>query len=235
MEYNIGSSKNDDDILTRASELGYEKVKNDYICEIPDNWDIVCGTKKIYFKDIRDELVKNGMFPSLVNDFYGGSNCIITDAYNIYLEIHDGDTTIRKPLFFGEIKKQGTNDKRLAEGKDKQAIGNVAPDRVAKNFQIAAVYSRACDSEFFPYNVFLHGCDFEKDLITSTTISKLIPFFGKLNRLSPFFNREMMVHLNTLTGGSCFYQGKEFTIEQLTEIVYKCCELGIKHYLKKFC
>ena len=138
---------------------------------------------------------------------------------------------IKYPLFIGEMKKQGTNDRRIKEGLKKQSIGNAGADRVSKNFKIAGAYCYLCDKDFFPYNVFLHGCDFSEETITKTTKSKLEPLFGKLNTLNPFFDKDIYWERS---GGSCFYQHEEFTYEQLYNICFKCCEVGINHYLERF-
>ena len=105
----------------------------------------------------------------------------------------------------------------MIEGKKKQAIGNAGPDRVAKNFEIAADYCFLCDKTFFPYNVFLHGCDFRESEITNTTKAKLHPFFGELNILNPYFDKDIFW---ARKGGSCFFQGNDYTYEQLYNICF---------------
>ncbi len=227
---NIPSSITDDKLLTEVTKNVCKIIKEKYICKIPDTWNFECGTKKILFKDIKSEMINEGISVSKAESYYGGNNTIETDAHIIYLIMVYDDKIIRKPIFMGEMKKQGTNDKRLMEGKKKQAIGNAGPDRVAKNFEISSDYCYLCDKDFFPYNVFLHGCDFKEGEITTTTKSKLQPFFGTLNKLNPYFDKDIFW---ARKGGSCFYQGENYTYEQLFNICYRCCEIGIKHYLSK--
>ena len=131
----------------------------------------------------------------------------------------------------GEMKKQGTNEKRMLEGKKKQSIGNAGPDRVAKNYVIASDFCYLCDKFFFPYNVFLHGCDFKENEITTTTKAKLQPFFGTLNNLNPYFDNDIWWGRK---GGSCFFQGDDYTYEQLYNICFQCCEIGILYYISKY-
>ena len=228
---NIPSSKRDDDLLTLVTERVYNAISNKYILSVPDTWRFECGSKAITFKDIKQKMVENGVPIDKANDYYGEDSSIETDAHIIYLTMKLGDKIVRNPIFIGEMKKQGTNDKRVMEGKKKQAIGNAAPDRVPKNYGISADYCVLCDEEFFPYNVFLHGCDFKEEEITKTIKAKLQPFFGKLNNLNPFFDKDIP---NARKGGSCFYQGGDFTYEQLYKICFDCCELGVKHYLSKY-
>ena len=230
---NIPSSKKDDDMLTAVTEDVANYIKDNFLCKIPDTWDIECGLKKLRFEDIKENLILNGLSIEKANEYYGGPSSIETDAHIIYITINYGDYIRKYPIFMGEMKKQGTNDIRIAEGKKKQAIGNAAPDRVAKNFCIAADYCFTCDKTFFPYNVFLHGCDFDDNTITTTTKAKLQPFFGKLNNFNPYFDKELIIFNSNLKGGSCFFQKDEYTYNQLYEICKKCCEEGIRHYLNK--
>lgn len=228
---NIPSSKTDDELLTVAAKNACEAIREKYLCSIPDTWNFECGTKKLSFKEIKAEMINEGIAASKADAYYGGNSSIETDAHVVYLVMSFEGRRIRKPIFMGEMKKQGTNDKRIMEGKKKQAIGNAGPDRVAKNFEIASDYCYLCDKEFFPYNVFLHGCDFKEEEITGTTKSKLQPFFGHLNTLNPYFDKDIFW---ARKGGSCFYQGKDYTYEQLYSLCYKCCEMGVTHYLSKY-
>lgn len=228
---NIPSSTLDDATLTTAAMNACESIREKYLCRIPDTWNFECGTKKITFKDIRDEMISEGINPDKAESYYGGPSSIETDAHIIYLTMNIDGKIVRKPIFMGEMKKQGTNDRRLMEGKKKQAIGNAGPDRVAKNFEIASDYCFLCDSRFFPYNVFLHGCDFKESEITTTTKAKLHPFFGTLNILNPYFDKDIPW---ARKGGSCFFQGEPYTYEQLYKVCFDCCEMGVSHYLEKY-
>ena len=232
--HTITSSKKDDDLLTLVSEDVCKGISNKYLCNLPDEWNIECGEKSIQYKDIRKLAIKNGLSRNKIEEYYSGNNRIDTDAHIIYLTIKSGENIIKKPIYIGEIKKQGTNDRRFEEGKDKQAIGNAACDRIPKNYLIAGDFCYLCDKELFPYTVYLHGCDFSDDYITSTTKSKLHPFFGELNKLNPFFNKDFLLYMNSKRGGSCFYQKDNFTYEQLYNICFECCEMCLKYYIDKY-
>ena len=61
------------------------------------------------------------------------------------------------PVLILEDKRQGTNDERLAEGKERQSTGN-AVERAAKNIRGAEMICAEVD--YFPYAIFASGCDF---------------------------------------------------------------------------
>lgn len=225
--------RKDDELLTKAVLDACTDIQNRYVCKIPDNWTIERGPANITYKNIVDRGIENGYSREFMEAQYGVNSSIVTDANIIYLVICNGDKREKKPLFIGEMKKQGTNDKRIAEGKKKQAKGNAAGDRACKNFQIAGDYCFCCDKEFFPYTIFFHGCDYDKRTIDKTTIGKLKPFFGDFNVLNPYFNKEGIA-FGKRFGGSCFYQKDPYSSDQLYDICYKCCEKGLKHYLKKY-
>lgn len=231
--FSITSSKNDDDLLTTVSENICRDLKDKYLSSLPETWNIECGNRKLNFDDIKTALVDSGLSENKASKYYGLASGIETDSHIIYLTIKKGYRIIKKPLFMGEMKKQGTNDRRLAEGKSKQAIGNAAGDRVAKNFLISSDYCYICDREFFPYNVYLHGCDFNDDM-TNTMKAKLTPLFGTLNRTNPWFDKDMLIYTAGHKGGSCFYQNNDFTYKQLYDLCYECCRIGIEHYLEKY-
>lgn len=230
---NITSSLNDDKLLTRATELAYVNITSDWLFKLPSNWNIICCGKKLMYSDIRKRMLERGYSKSSVFKYYNGDGGVECDSPIIYLTVKDSSygNVSSYPLFIGEIKKQGTNDRRVSEGKKKQAIGNAAPDRVAKNYEIFADFCYNCDCNFFPYNVFLHGCDFSDDEMTGTMRGKLSPFFGDLNVFNPYFDKDVRM---SLKGGCCYYQEEDFTVEQLYDYVYKCCEEGIKYFLCKF-
>lgn len=219
----------DDKRLDAIIRQVYKQFYADHILSLPSNFAIELDEEAIPFSEIRQKWESAGIPQSVCEEYYGGTNRIQTDCSMIVLTIRTDKHVERYPLFMAEIKKQGTNDKRLAEGKRKQSQGNAAGDRVAKNFHIAADY--CINEDFFPYTIFMHGFDFSETEITTTTLSKLKPFIGTLNELHPFFDKTIK---NRVKGGSCFYQGEDFTKEQIFKICYECCKIGIEYYIKKY-
>lgn len=228
---NIPSTRTDDILLTNVTKKVCDDIKDKYLLKIPDTWNFECGAQKITFKDIKEKMVDESISISKADSYYGCLSSIETDACVIFLTMFINGKLKRFPLFMGEMKKQGTNDQRLIEGKKKQSQGNAGTDRVSKNFLIASDYCYLTDKDFFPYNVFLHGCDFSESEITNTTKGKLQPLFGKLNILNPYFDKDIPW---ARKGGSCFYQGQDYSFEQLYKICFECCEKGIIHYITKY-
>lgn len=227
---NITTSKPDEVLLSSAAERAYNDFRNKYLYTLPSTWDIVMKKKKITFSMIRERMIESGYPVSDANMYYGQDSSIDSDAPIIYLTINNNGEVKLYPLYIGEIKKQGTNDRRLEEGEKRQGQGNATGDRVAKNYNIIADYCYLCNRTFFPYNVYLHGFDFSDSEITKTTKAKLEPFFGTLSKFNPYFHEICGSH----KGGSCFYQKDMFTPEQIYDNCYSCCQVGIEHYLKHF-
>lgn len=227
---NIPSSLKDDTLLTEVTEKVCSSIRDRHLPNLPDNWDIECTTKRISYDEIRQKVLENGLSVETADKYYGSKSSIITDAYIINIVVVEGEKRKYLPIFMGEMKKQGTNCDRMKEGKNKQAIGNAAGDRTAKNFEIAADYCYLTDKTLFPYNAFFHGCDFADEEISETTKGKLKPFFGELNVLNPYFDKDVWW---TRKGGSCFYQSEDYTFEQLYDICHACCEIGVDYYKSK--
>lgn len=215
--------------LNDAVEMAVKSIRNKYICLIPDEWDIRISDKKIPFSAIKDKMQEIGLSKVKSEMYYGLDSSIIVDVKIVELTINDGGNVKSYPLFIGEDKKQGTNDKRIFEGKSRQAIGN-AVERAAKNYIIVADYCFLYDRNFFPYVIFAHGCDFGDDM-TKTMKAKLMPYIGEINKINPYFDSEIWW---ARKGGTCFCQNDMFTTENMYKICYEVCKIGIEHYLKRF-
>ena len=230
------NSLKDDELITKVSEDVVRKLFTKFICKLPSNWTLKCSRESIRYADIRKKLLKAGMKQEVIDRYYGGkceNSSIKTDCHIIHISAteENGEETLY-PIYMGEIKHQGTNDKRIAEGKEKQAQGNAGCERIHKNFHVACDY--CVGEDLFPYNVFLYGYDFSEEEITSTTVSKIQPFFGTLNELHPFFDKEFSKIAGRPVGGSLFTSGQRFTYEFLFKECYDCCEIGINYYLEKY-
>ena len=232
MEVTITSSIVDDTSLTSATMLAFDNIREKYIFKLKNGCDIcVEESKRLFYDDIRDSLIENKKISvGKADSYFGSGSSIVSDAPIIYLVNSKDGRKKKYPLFIGEIKKQGTNDERMAKGLKKQAIGNAGSDRIWKNYMIFAEYCNCIDSNFFPYIVFLHGCDFSPLTMDKSTIGKIYPLFGNINTMNPFFDNEM----RGFHGGCCYCQKDTFNIGALYDIIYECCEIGIKYYIDKY-
>lgn len=75
------------------------------------------------------------------------------------LSMLDHEGTAR-PILITEVKNQGTNDLRLAEGKPRQAKGN-AIERLGKN--VIGFRTAMMSEAIVPFVCFGYGCDFAED------------------------------------------------------------------------
>jgi type II restriction enzyme len=119
------------------------------------------------------------------------STFITPDGGFIWVEI-DGAKYF---ILICEEKNQGTNDKRLLEGKKRQALGN-AVERLGKNYNaLDLLFSK---EDILPFVTFLQGCDFhQSETITDRVITifkgleknKINLYKDVLNRAGSYFVR----------------------------------------------
>lgn len=127
------------------------------------------------------------------------------------------------PILISEMKRQGTNDERLKEGKEKQASGN-AIERLGKNvIGIKVLYEQ---DSILPFICFFWGCD-----CLDGTVQ------GKLYTLNSFYDINIFY-----TGAENIYN-KPFTIltkpdgpfskTELVQYLLKITENSIKYFEEK--
>lgn len=141
----------------------------------------------------------------------------------------------KKYILVSEQKRQGTNDKRFAEGKEEQAQGN-AIERLGKNIDACDVLFK--DEDIYPFVVFMQGCDFQED---SSIVDRAKTLFN--------FQTPNEIHLewkqigkHLWTGGSYFIRGhsiqeetgtSDWSTEEMFEIMYEIAEKSVNYYIKK--
>lgn len=84
------------------------------------------------------------------------------------------------PILITEVKNQGTNDVRAAEGLKKQAMGN-AIERLGKN--VIGFRAMMLDEGIIPFVCFGYGWDFQDGSSILDRV-KTIAMFGELNRVN---------------------------------------------------
>lgn len=205
-------SKGQEKEIITALNMVIEKLKTNFP-KINLKWE-----QKLMLKDIVAHLKKS--FPE-VEFFYNFDSSFITPDGG-FLRIVDTDG-IAYPVLISEVKNQGTNDKRLQEGKSKQALGN-AIERLGKN--VIGLRTYLLTENIFPFVCFGYGCDFEP---SSSILDRVVTIcmFGKLNKTylynQSIFNR-----------GSYYFREEHWKISEMVEIMYDICEASIYYYFSKY-
>lgn len=137
-----------------------------------------------------------------------------------------GDESFRKVILISEMKHQGTNDKRVKEGKKRQATGN-AIERFGKN--LAAIRAFTNYERITPFVLFAWGEDFTNSL---TVRSKLVAMneFYPLNKTYVQKTDGDNNH-RTFAPISMYYQKEQWETERLYGLLLDVAETAIRTYL----
>lgn len=151
------------------------------------------------------------------------------DGGVIWLKKDDGTEPDRLVLV-SEIKKQGTNVERIAEGKGRQAQGN-AIERLGKNLiRIKAMMNH---EPITPFVCFGWGCDFKGNYTNSDFVMSKISMmneFYKLNKLY-VYKRDGDSDKNRYSPVSMFFREKQWTQKEMYGILKEVGEDAIRYYL----
>jgi type II restriction enzyme len=139
-------------------------------------------------------------------------------------------------ILISEQKKQGTNDERIMEVKEKQATGN-AIERLGKN--VFAFETLFGDEDIFPFVVFIQGCDFCEEESTIPDRVRTIMRFQDVNKINLYW-RQISKH--QFFAGSYFMRGhsmyeapstSDWTYQEMYDICIEIAEKSIRYYLQK--
>jgi type II restriction enzyme len=216
------SSKYQEKDMTKAVKSTLDWVEETY----PDQ---ECGwCKKLQLKTIYKILREQYNVTSYLEGVKK-TTFITPDGGFIYVVING----IKYYLLIGEQKTQGTNDKRLSEGKKKQALGN-AVERLGKNYNGLDLLFKKED--IIPFVAFLQGCDFHE---TETIDNRVITVFKGLKK-----NNINLIKDELDRGGSYFMRGhkwdvgtygeSDWTILEMTDIFKEVVDNSLKYYLNKY-
>jgi len=129
-------------------------------------------------------------------------------------------------ILISEVKNQGTNDARAAEGLDPQAMGN-AIERLGKN--VIGFRTAMLMEDIVPFVCFGYGCDFaEGSSILDRVVT--VAMFGPLNEIE-LHNRGDGGRFDR---GSFFFQEKQWTQKRMTDIMYEIADRSIHYYFSKY-
>ncbi|MBT9137062.1 MAG: Type-2 restriction enzyme RsrI [Firmicutes bacterium] len=179
-------------------------------------------TPQWYLKDLVSEL--KHCFPDVDfhNHFHNSS--IRPDGGILFLNGGEDDK-ITYPILIAEVKNQGTNDLRLAEGKSKQARGN-AIERLGKN--VIGLRAALLRESIFPFVCFGYGCDFEEKSSILDRVTT-IAMFGRLNTTYLFnengerFNR-----------GSFYFRENKWSVDEMFSVMSDIAERSVQYYFSKY-
>jgi len=138
---------------------------------------------------------------------------------------------------FPEQKRQGTNDKRLLEGKNIQPKGN-ASERIADKLCIAKLLFG--EEDVFPFVTFLQGCDFYEP---ESTIPDRIKRTFNFIEPNVIHYEWIKLQKNNNVGGSYFMRGhsmkdapgtSDWTKEEMYNIMKSIAKYSINYYIKKY-
>ncbi|MEN6366444.1 MAG: EcoRI family type II restriction endonuclease [Thermoguttaceae bacterium] len=130
------------------------------------------------------------------------------------------------PVLIVEVKNQGTNDLREAEGKPRQAKGN-AIERLGKN--VIGFRTAMLNEGIIPFVCFGDGCDFAD---SSSILDRVVTIgmFGPLNRIQVVNDGEQ----GQFNRGSFYFRAKPWTSKEMESVMYEIAERSIHHYYAKY-
>ena len=140
-------------------------------------------------------------------------------------------------ILVSEQKTQGTNDKRLIEGKEIQAKGN-AVERLGKN--VIAVEILFGEEEITPMVVFLQGCDFFDEESTIPDRVRTIAKFQPMNQINLF---KKQIQKYNWFAGSYYMRGhsmkdkpgtSDWTFDEMLTILLEVATQSTEYYLSKY-
>ena len=146
-----------------------------------------------------------------------GTSFIKPDGGFLYASDAKGN---RRLILVAEVKRQGTNDKRLTEGLKKQAKGN-AIERLGKNLiGIRALFK---EEDILPFVCFGSGDDFNEGSSIRDRVITMNDYFP-LNII--FIKKEYL----PFEPVSMLFRAKQWSTVEMTKIMKDITTISIKHY-----
>jgi type II restriction enzyme len=144
--------------------------------------------------------------------------------------------SVKYYILVTEQKKQGTNDKRIMEGKEEQSTGN-AVERLGKNLDAFDVLFG--DEDIYPFVVFLQGCDFSEDSNIPDRVKTMFKF-QEQNKINLEW-KQLQKH--NYVGGSYFMRGhsiydeagtSDWLLEEMVPIMFEIANRATEFYISKY-
>lgn len=177
--------------------------------------------KRVLLKDIVAELREN--FPSVEFGDPLPNTFMSPDGGILSILSEDGERAF--PILITEVKNQGTNDLRAAEGLKKQAMGN-AIERLGKN--VIGFRAMMLDEGIIPFVCFGYGWDFQEGSSILDRV-KTIAMFGQLNRVNVVPEGEE----GLFNRGSFYFRQEPWSRAEMTEVMVDVGTRAIHYYFAK--
>ncbi len=178
--------------------------------------------KRARLKDIVTDLRAN--FPSAEFDEPLTNTFMMPDGGVLNIVSARGDR--RFPILITEVKNQGTNDLREAEGLGRQAMGN-AIERLGKN--VIGFRTMMLAEGIIPFVCFGYGWDFHDGSSILDRV-RTIAMFGPLNRVNVVPEGEE----GLFNRGSFYFRRDPWTLEEMRDVMVDICTRAIYYYLAKY-
>ena len=144
---------------------------------------------------------------------------------------------VKHYILVSEQKRQGTNDKRLLEGKTPQAMGNAA-ERLGKNVDAFDIIFG--DEDIYPFVVFLQGCDFYDSESTIGDRIRTIASFQPMNQINLYWKQ---IRKNKFVGGSYYMRGhsmkdspgsSDWGYQEMKDVMLSISQQALEYYISKY-
>lgn len=130
------------------------------------------------------------------------------------------------PILITEVKNQGTNDLRVAEGKRRQAKGN-AIERLGKN--VIGFRTALREEAIFPFICFGDGCDFAEDSSIRDRVVTIAQF-GELNKIYLHDQGDK----GRFDRGSFFFRHLKWTADDMIPPMVEIAKGAVYYYFSKY-
>lgn len=152
------------------------------------------------------------------------NNFIKPDGGVLFLNNPSG---YKKVLLIAEAKRQGTNDIRLQEGKNRQATGN-AIERLGKN--LTGIKAMLNHEKITPFVCFGWGCDFASDQKSVLAKLNVLNEFYYLNK-TYIFKADGNSDHNYFSPVSMYFREEKWEIGEMFEIMKEIAETSLRYYI----
>ena len=209
-------------VSSKKQEARLERALKTVEAALVDEFGVRLSFKaRWYLKEIVEDLRKK--LPSVDFHYEQTTSHMRPDGGILCLKDASGESF---PILITEVKNQGTNDLRVAEGKPRQAQGN-AIERLGKN--VIGFRTAMSEESIFPFICFGDGCDFAegssiRDRVV--TIAKL----GSLNRVYLHNQGER----GRFDRGSFFFQHPAWTPEEMVPPMLEIARGSVFYYFSKY-